>query len=196
LYQIKKSNILDVALFNLRHLTYFRSVELSFKICSEQDLEKLSEISKETFTTAYEKRNNPIDFKNYINSAFSFSTLKEQLRHKNAHFFFIYLQLELVGYFKLNEYDAQSELQENDGIELERIYIKEKFQGNKYGAKTMAQIIEIAYKKEKRYIWLGVWERNLDAIRFYKSHGFIKFDQHPFYIGKDKQIDWLMRKEL
>ena len=171
-------------------------MELSFRICNEKDLEKLSEISKDTFTKAYKALNNPVDFESYINTAFSFSALERQLQNKNSHFFFVYQELELVGYFKLNEYDAQTELQENNGIELERIYIKDKFQGNKFGAKTITQIIKIAYEKEKQYIWLGVWERNLDAIRFYQTHGFIKFDKHPFYIGEDKQIDWLMRKEL
>ena len=36
---------------------------------------------------------------------------------------------------------------------------------------------EMGYKK----VWLGVWENNFKAIRFYKKYGFKKFGQHSFF---------------
>jgi len=55
---------------------------------------------------------------------------------------------------------------------------------------------QLALKTGKSFLWLGVWEKNIRAISFYKEHGFVKFGKHPYYIGKDKQMDWLMRYEL
>ncbi len=171
-------------------------MELDFQKCCEKDIPVLSKISRETFTDAFAVQNNPRDFQDYIHKAFSHSTLKRELNTKASHFFFIYLKKQLIGYFKLNEFDAQSELKQPEGIELERIYIIHKHQGKNLGTKTLLEALKIARQKEKQYIWLGVWEHNLDAIRFYQKHGFIKFDAHPYYIGNDKQTDWLMRKEL
>ena len=169
---------------------------LEFKNCIQTDLKTLAQLSRNTFIDAFAKQNNSIDFEEYINKAFSLSNLEKELSTIDSQFFFMYIKKQLVGYFKLNENNAQNELKEKAGIELERIYIKKSFQGKKLGTQTIAQIIKIAYKKEKQYIWLGVWERNLDAIRFYQRHDFVKFDTHPYYIGNDRQIDWLMRKEL
>ncbi|GMN10132.1 spermidine/spermine N(1)-acetyltransferase [Croceitalea sp. MTPC9] len=171
-------------------------MKLRFQKCNEKDLNVLTKISKETFIDAFEDQNNPDDFQDYINKAFSISTLNKELNNLNSQFFFVYSNQKLIGYFKLNEFDAQSELKEAQGIELERIYIIKKHQGKSIGTQTLLEILKIARQKEKQYIWLGVWEHNLNAIRFYQKHGFIKFDKHPYYIGKDKQTDWLMRKEL
>ncbi|WP_394974331.1 GNAT family N-acetyltransferase [uncultured Croceitalea sp.] len=171
-------------------------MKLNFQKCCEKDVKVLSKISRETFIDAFEKQNDPTDFKNYISKAFSLEAIHKELCNTASHFFFIYIDKKLIGYFKLNEFDAQTELKEKKGIELERIYIIKEYQGKSLGSEALLKILEMVIKKDKEYIWLGVWEHNLDAIRFYKRHGFIKFDTHPYYISSDKQTDWLMRKEL
>ena len=171
-------------------------MKLNFLKCSEKDLYVLSKISRETFINAFAAQNNPQDFEQYITKAFSLPTIRKELEDAASHFSFIHLQNELIGYFKLNEFDAQNEFKETAGIELERIYLTRGYKGKGLGTQTLLNVIEIAKQKEKQYIWLGVWEQNLDAIRFYERHGFTKFETHPYYIGSDKQTDWLMRKEL
>jgi ribosomal protein S18 acetylase RimI-like enzyme len=44
--------------------------------------------------------------------------------------------------------------------------------------------------------WLGVWEDNHRAIRFYEKNGFEKFDSHPFILGESKQTDLLMKLRI
>jgi ribosomal protein S18 acetylase RimI-like enzyme len=39
----------------------------------------------------------------------------------------------------------------------------------------MNRCIEIAKEKDRAYIWLGVWEKNDKAIRFYERFGFKRF---------------------
>ena len=72
----------------------------------------------------------------------------------------------------------------------------EEFQGKKIGKQILLEALKLANQRGKEYIWLGVWQKNIDAIRFYEKHGFYTFDTHPYYIGKDKQTDWLMRYDL
>ena len=69
-------------------------------------------------------------------------------------------------------------------------------QGKRLGQQLLQKAIQLASKANKQYIWLGVWEHNTDAIRFYQKHGFSKFGTHPYYVGKDKQTDWLLRFDL
>jgi ribosomal protein S18 acetylase RimI-like enzyme len=54
----------------------------------------------------------------------------------------------------------------------------------------------LAIEEDMEYLWLGVWEENQEAIRFYLRHGFVTFGKHPYYIGSDRQMDWMMRFQL
>ena len=167
-------------------------MNLSFKKCSIEDLDVLMKISKETFVEAFQSQNNPEDFKRYIEEAFSKKSVKQQLLNSDSHFYFTYLNNALVGYFKLNENKAQNEPFKN-AIELERIYVIKDFQGQKIGKDMLEKAISISKSKKGDFLWLGVWEHNTSAIRFYERYDFKKFDEHSFYLGKDQQTDWLMK---
>ncbi len=169
---------------------------LHFKKCTSRELDELVEISRKTFVDSFEKDNDPEDFKNYIEAAFEKSNIAKQLRNPCSYFYFSFKDGQLAGYFKLNIEDAQTDINSEEAIELERIYVLKDFQGQQIGKHMLQEAIKLASQFEKKYMWLGVWEKNTDAIRFYQKNGFIKFDTHPYYIGKDKQTDWLMRVEL
>lgn len=171
-------------------------MNLSYKFCAVEDLPFLVEISIKTFVSAFENQNNPEDFKNYMDRAFSKEQLKKELLNENVSFYLVYNDNNLVGYFKLNERDAQTEAFGDTSLEIERIYVLNEFQGKQFGKQMLFKIIETAKFKKLEFIWLGVWEKNTAAIRFYERHGFVKIGTHPYYIGNDKQTDWLMRLDL
>ncbi|WP_363320260.1 GNAT family N-acetyltransferase [Plebeiibacterium marinum] len=54
----------------------------------------------------------------------------------------------------------------------------------------------MANEKNVEYVWMGVWEQNQRAIRFYEKNGFIAFDKHIFKLGDDEQTDIMMRLKL
>lgn len=169
---------------------------LNYKKCDLNDLDLLIDISKKTFIEAYEKTNNPEDFKIYINSAFDYLNMKTELDNSNSEFYFIYWHKILVGYFKLNINDAQGEPYGNDSLEISRIYLSKKFQGQNIGSHTLNKIRALAKENAKSWLWLSVWQLNESAVRFYELHGFKKFDTQIFYVGNDRQIDWLMKLDL
>ena len=48
----------------------------------------------------------------------------------------------------------------------------------------------------RSYMWLGVYENNLIAQKFYKKDGFTRVGQHVFQVGEDPQIDYILAKKL
>jgi len=171
-------------------------MNLVFKKCTLENLDDLIAISIDTFREAFEAYNNPQDFSEYMNSAFSRDSISMQLQNPDSEFYFIYQDSLLIAYIKINFGNAQSETINKDAMELERIYILPKFIGLGYGKIIINKIKEMARLKPTSFLWLGVWDQNEAAIRFYQRHGFQKFDEHSFYLGKDKQTDWLMKFEL
>lgn len=169
---------------------------LEYKRCSIEDLNQLIKISKSTFVDAFEAENDPEDFKTYMDFAFNEAKLTEELENPHTFFYFAYHNKSLVGCFKLNVNEAQSDLMDEDSIELERIYVISEFQGKGAGKSMLQYVKQLAFKTKKYFLWLGVWEHNNEAINFYEREGFSKFGMHPYYIGKDKQMDWLMRFDL
>lgn len=65
-----------------------------------------------------------------------------------------------------------------------------------FGNVLMNAAFKEAKRLQKKEVWLGVWEHNTNALAFYRKKGFKKFSEHVFVIGKDTQIDWLMKFEL
>lgn len=172
------------------------SEKIGFQKLHPEDLEELRELSRSTFYDAFGAQNNPEDLHSYLNKAFSNDNLKNELLEPDSEFYFAKLQDETVGYFKINFGKAQTDFQEDDGAELERIYVIKDQQNKKIGQAMLDAVIEIAIQRKMRYLWLGVWEKNEKAIRFYEKNRFSLSGTHEFWVGNDQQTDRIMKLEL
>ena len=122
--------------------------------------------------------------------------MRAELLNEDSAFYFAYADGKLAGYLKLNAAGAQTELNDSDALELERIYAAPEFHGKGVGQALMDKALTIAREQGKSYVWLGVWEKNEKAIRFYNKNGFYKISTHTFVIGDDAQTDYIMRRDL
>lgn len=169
---------------------------INIKRCTVDDLPKLLEISYETFNETFKNQNSPENIKAYLERAFNLKQLEKELSNISSQFFFVYLNNEVAGYLKININDAQSEEMSDESLEIERIYIKRKFQKHGLGMYLLNKTIEIAMEFNKKKIWLGVWEKNENAIAFYEKMGFVQTGSHSFYMGNEEQVDFIMTKIL
>ncbi len=169
---------------------------INIKKCTREDLRKLQEISYETFNETFKHQNSPENMNAYLEKAFNLKQLEEELSNRYSQFFFVYFHNEVAGYLKVNSGDAQSEEMGEESLEIERIYIKNKFQKNGLGKYLLNKAMEVAVERNKKKIWLGVWEKNENAIAFYKNMGFVQIGSHSFYMGDEEQMDFIMTKTL
>ncbi|OPG95823.1 GNAT family N-acetyltransferase [Chryseobacterium mucoviscidosis] len=169
---------------------------VEIRACSREDLQKLQEISIETFNDTFKDQNSPDNMRAYLERAFNAKQLEAELSNSCSDIFFVYYYDELAGYLKLNRDEAQSEKMSDASLEIERIYIKKKFQKHGLGKYLLNQAIETALEHNKKRIWLGVWERNDNAIAFYHRMGFVQTGSHSFYMGDEEQIDFILVKTL
>jgi diamine N-acetyltransferase len=169
---------------------------INIKKCTREDLRKLQEISYETFNETFKHQNSPENMNAYLEKAFNLKQLEEELSNIYSQFFFVYFNNEVAGYLKVNTNDAQSEEMGEESLEMERIYIKNRFQKNGLGKYLLNKAMEVAVERNKKKIWLGVWEKNENAIAFYKNMGFVQIGAHSFYMGDEEQMDFIMTKTL
>ena len=163
---------------------------------TKKDVKTLREISIETFTDTFKDQNSLDQIQAYLEKAYDLAQLEEELLNQNSDFFFIYFENQLAGYLKLNVSEAQSEEMGEEALEIQRIYIKSNFKRHGLGKYLMNQAEKVAIEKNKKRIWLGVWEKNHQALAFYHKMGFVQKGSHSFYMGDEEQTDYIMVKEL
>lgn len=157
------------------------------------DVCELQALSKATFSEAFASSNTEENMKDYFATSLSQERLKEEINHPGSEFYFAKLDGRDIGYLKINFAGAQTVQKHTNSLEVERIYVLQAFHGQKVGQLLLDKAIEIAQEHNLNYIWLGVWEHNLKAIRFYEKNGFTRFATHPFQLGDDIQTDLLMK---
>jgi len=158
------------------------------------DLEIIQSLGRETFYETFAQHNSEEEMQNYLNKSFALEKLTSELNNPDSQFFIAWEEDLPVGYLKVNTGQAQTELQDENSLEIERIYVKSSHHGKKVGQVLYEKALEIAQEEEKKNLWLGVWEENLRAVNFYKKNGFVEFDKHIFRLGNDEQTDLMMKK--
>ncbi|SFZ92592.1 hypothetical protein SAMN05428642_102815 [Flaviramulus basaltis] len=161
-----------------------------------KEINQLKEIGIQTFTETFSSQNTKANLKEYLDNGFSNEKLKIELANKNSQFYFAELENKTIGYLKINFGHSQTEIKAENTLEIERIYVLKEFHGKKIGQILYEKAIEIAKQKMVNYIWLGVWEKNLRAISFYKKNGFVEFDKHIFKLGNEEQTDLMMKLKI
>jgi diamine N-acetyltransferase len=179
---------------NFKSRSGLREMKIKITQCSHADLHKIQEISYETFNETFRDQNSPENMDDYLEKAFNKTQLEKELSNPSSEFYFVYVHHEVAGYLKVNINDAQSEDMGNESLEVERIYIKNKFQKHGLGKVLLNKAIEIAVERNKNKVWLGVWEKNENAIAFYQKMGFVQTGTHDFYMGDEKQTDLIMTR--
>lgn len=160
------------------------------------DITELQRIGRQTFQETFADSNSEENMKSYLEEGFSLEKLTTEVNNENSEFYFSKIDNEVIGYLKVNFGESQTELKDNKALEIERIYVSKEFHGKNVGQLLYNKAIEVAELKGSEYVWLGVWEQNPRAIRFYEKNGFVVFDKHIFKLGNDEQTDIMMKLKL
>ncbi|WP_276499353.1 GNAT family N-acetyltransferase [Pontibacter litorisediminis] len=160
------------------------------------NIDQLQRIGRQTFSETFSSGNSEENMKKYLNEGFSTDKLEAELADKNSEFYFALFADKVIGYLKVNFGESQTEIKDENTLEIERIYVLKEFHGKKVGQILYEKAMEISKHKGVDYVWLGVWEENPRALRFYEKNGFVEFDRHIFKLGDDEQIDIMMKLQL
>ncbi len=170
--------------------------KLHFKAACSSDALVLSKLGKETFTESYGHENTAENMSKYIKQAFSKKAIISQLEDDINFFLIVKLGNKAVGYAKLRENNNPFHNKKVNAVELERIYVKKEFQGNGIGQALLDKCLAFARLRKHPVMWLGVWEKNLKALKFYQKLGFVVFGSHLFELGNEEQNDYLMKIDI
>ncbi len=140
--------------------------EIIIRKVTTDDIMVLQEIGRQTFYETFAAANTPENMKKYLEEQFTVTKLTAELSNQHSAFYFALLDNKVAGYLKINLGGSQTELQDDKGLEIERIYVLQACQGQKVGQALYAKAIDVATQNKMQYVWLGVWENNKKLLAF------------------------------
>ena len=167
-------------------------MDIRIRRCLPSEQEVLRAIGRETYEDTFRSMNTEETMRRYLEEAFAPARLAAELSNPASEFCFLFLGDELAGYLKVNDAPAQTDLNDPDSLEVERIYVRRAHKGKGLGRTLMEHAISVARERGRASLWLGVWEKNTDAIGFYRKMGFRETGRHAFRMGEELQSDLVM----
>jgi ribosomal protein S18 acetylase RimI-like enzyme len=162
------------------------------------DAEALSEISRQTFYDTFTGTCTDEDMASFLEEYFNLKQVQLELSNVNDLYYLAESDGKVIGYLRLMEdYTNFDEMLKWRALELKRIYVSKEFHGLGIAQQLMDFTIQYATENNYEVVWLGVWEHNLRAQKFYEKYGFINSGHtHDFPIGNTPQTDFWLWKFL
>ena len=100
----------------------------------------------------------------------------------------------LVGYLAAGANTLpHTDAREGD-IELKRFYILAAHQNGGHRARMMDAFMAWLDQPQRRTLWVGVWEENFGAQRFYARYGCSKVGEYDFIVGDTRDREFILRR--
>ena len=170
--------------------------DVTIRPATSEDAKLLTDLGAQTFAAAFAKDNTPEDMADYLTANFNHEKLAEELADVDSTFFIAEVEQQACGYAKLKKGKLPESISNNNTIELERLYTLPEYFGKGVGEALMRSCFEAAKQSGFEAVWLGVWERNLRALAFYRKIGFREVGNKTFQLGSDIQTDKVMERAL
>ena len=171
-------------------------MEINIRRININDVAALSVLARQIFYNTFTGTCSEADMQGFLDQYYSEVQLGKELQDEEMFFFFAEADSVPVAYLQFKEdYKNFSEIKKWKALELKRIYVLGEFQGKGIAQKLMNFYMDFAMEKKYETVWLGVWEHNVRAQKFYEKYGFVNSGYtHDFPIGNTPQTDiWLWK---
>ena len=161
------------------------------------DAAELSALAERTFRDAFAALNTAANMDLHCAGAFSPAIQAAEIADPELRTLVAEAQGRMVAFAQVHLQPEPLEgVPIGSAVELRRIYVEQRFHGTGVAHDLMAHVLQMATEHGAEAVWLGVWEHNPRAIRFYQRLGFSEVGAHVFVLGTDPQRDLVMVRRL
>ena len=166
-------------------------MEIKIRKLVSGDAAVLSAMAKQTFYDTFTGTCTEADMQGFLEQYFNENKLADEVSTPGNHYFFAEADGIPVGYLQfMEDYSGFPLMKKWKALELKRIYVIREFHGKGIARELMEFTLNYALENRYEVVWLGVWEHNLRAQKFYQKYGFENSGHtHYFPIGDTPQTD-------
>ena len=159
-----------------------------------RDAGQLAEFAERTFREAFGAQNTPEDMDLHCRTNYGEQLQAREILDVAMTTLVADDSDQFLGYAQLRWGAAPAPLVGQRPLEIQRLYVDHEQHGRGVAQELMWEALRLAGEGGADLVWLGVWERNPRAIRFYQKFGFEAAGEHVFLLGSDPQRDLLMSR--
>ena len=168
--------------------------EATIRAASEGDAEPLAAFAARVFDEVFGPVNDANDMAAYLVEAFGPEIQRAEIAAAGSIMLIAEEAGRVVGYLHIVPSPIPACVSGPDAVELKRLYVDPARHGGGTGKRLLDKGLALAGAAGARTVWLGVWEHNTRAQKFYRREGFERVGEHSFVLGSDRQTDWIMQR--
>ncbi len=170
--------------------------EIKIRKAGARDVRLISALAITTCYEAYFELDPPHDLADYCFNFLSPEKIQAEFDDPNSTFMIAELSGNAVGFAKLREAKPVDCVAGSKAIEVQRIYVLERMKGREIGKRLIAEAASIGRTRGFDLLWLGVWDKNVAAQRFYERIGMKQLGTTDFSDGKNEFLNFVYAMDL
>ena len=181
--------------------------ETIIRNAANEDVPRIADIGRRTFKSSFGHSMPESDMQAYLDETYSVENIQKELCDSSCIFFVAARQDTVHGFVQLKLGTTEPCLPTDVHLcEIYRLYVDHEHHSGGLGQLILSHAISWIHahfssassSSAKRLgVWLGVWDENYKAQKFYKRHGFGPADSsHDFKMGSTTQTDLIYVKWL
>jgi ribosomal protein S18 acetylase RimI-like enzyme len=170
---------------------------LSIRRATIDDAAALSAFAARVFIEAFGDENNPDDLTEHVESTYNIERQAAELRDEDTATWLIEREdATLIAYLQMCRKRVPACVTGRNPVEIYRFYVDHSAHGTGVAQTLMSSAFAQAREWGADVVWLGVWEHNPRAMRFYRKFGFADVGSIDFFVGPDRQTDRVFVRPL
>jgi GNAT superfamily N-acetyltransferase len=163
---------------------------------TELDVPELVEVAVRTFRDTFAAENSAEDLELFLKRTYTIDRQTAELKNANLTTLIAEVDGVLAAYAQLRWGPCPTGVERRPALELMRFYVDRSWHGQGLAHELMTAVESEARALGAATLWLGVWERNVRAISFYRKRRFVDVGSQIFLLGNDPQSDRVMSFDL
>ena len=169
-------------------------MSLQIRRATLADAEALSAIAIATYTETWGDSYPPQDLHDFLQAHYGIESQRTELSDPRSAVWLLLDADAVVGYLAAGANTLPHADARQGDIELKRLYILAAHQNGGHGARLMDAFMAWLDHPVRRTLWVGAWEENFGAQRFYARYGCSKAGEYDFVVGDSRDREFILRR--
>jgi diamine N-acetyltransferase len=170
--------------------------QLKIRKATLADLQVICVLAITTHYEAYFQLDPSDELADYCLRFFNLEMVRKELENPKLTYLIAEFEGNAVGFAELREGKKIECMEGKNAIEIQRIYVIEPMKGKGIGGVLIEKCCQIGREKGYETIWLGVWDKNVEAQKFYQKIGMENVGLTDFSDGKNEFLNFVFAKEI
>ena len=162
---------------------------MALRHATRADADALAAFAAQAFWDTYRDIDDPVELADHIAQHLQPAAFAASIADPRSTTLLAEIDAQLAGYTQIRVGTAPSCVSGPAPVELARLYLGQSFIGQGHGAALMRAAQAEALRRGGRTLWLGVYDRNTRAVRFYERFGFTRVGGQEFLFGGRVYVD-------